>query len=335
MLRRRVGRSGLELSRLGLGTLGFGRDTDVHEARELVIQYAEAGGNWLDTSDEYSGGESERILGQVLAQLPDAGRGLLVATKSGGCPGEPRRYNSSRTHLLSALDASLERLGRDHIDLWQLQVRDPLTPIDESLAAADYAISSGRVRYVGVSNYSGWQLAESVTWQRAIPARTDVVANQVEYSLVQRGIEREVAPAAANFGVGIIAWSPLGRGVLTGKYRRGTPADSRGSSSRMPAFIDRYLAEEPRRIVDAVCTAADGLGIAPLEVALSWVRDRPGVTSAIVGPRTTAQLAAVLQAEEIELPFEIRAVLDEISMPDSDYPEAGWSQPSAGSQEAI
>ena len=326
MERRLVGRSGLELSRLGLGTLGFGRDVDQHEAREMVAAFVDAGGNWLDTSDEYSAGQSEELVGILAAEVAAAGLELLIATKSGGRPGADRRYNSSRAHLLTALDASLSRLGCDHVDLWQLQVRDPLTPIEETLAAADFAVSSGRVRYVGLSNYSGWQTAEATTWQRALPARVDLVANQVEYSLLQRGIEREVAPALKNFEMSILAWSPLGRGVLTGKYRHGTPPDSRGASSRLPSFVERYLGPEPRRIVDAVCTAAEGLGITPLEVALSWVRDREGVAAAVVGPRTTMQLRGVLETEEVELPVEIREVLDEISAPERDYPEVGWTQ---------
>ena len=326
---RRVGRSGLELSRIGLGTLPFARDVDEHEGRDMLATFVEAGGNWVDTSDEYAGGDGERLVGRLVAEARRDGAHVLIATKSGGRPGETRRYDSSRNHLLSALDASLHRLDTDHVDLWQLQVRDPATPIEETLSAADHAVASGRARYVGLSNYCGWQLAEADTWQRALAGRAPLVSNQVEYSLLQRGIEREVVPGAANAGMSLIAWSPLGRGVLTGKYRQGIPADSRGS--RIPTFVERYLGAEPRRVVDALSTAAEGLGISPLEVALAWVRDRPGVASAVVGPRSASQLRGILAAEDVELPYEIAEVLEEISAPIRDYPEAGWSQASAGS----
>lgn len=325
---RRVGRSGLELSRLGLGALPFGREVDQHEGREMLEAFVTAGGNWVDTSDEYTGGESERLIGQLAAEVRADGADLLLATKSGARVGDERRYDSSGRHLLAALDASLARLATDHVDLWQLQVRDPATPIEETLAAADLAVTSGRVRYVGLSNYSGWQVAEAATWQRAAPGRVALVSTQVEYSLLQRGIEREVTAATANAGMSIIGWSPLARGVLTGKYRQGIPADSRGS--RLPAAVARYLGPESRRIVDALSTAAEGLGISPLETALAWVRDRPGVASVVVGPRTSAQLRGVLAAEDVELPQEISDVLDEISAPELDYPEAGWHPESAG-----
>jgi aryl-alcohol dehydrogenase-like predicted oxidoreductase len=148
----------------------------------------------------------------------------------------------------------------------------------------------------------------------------------MEYSLLQRGIEREVLPAAVDLGVGILPWSPLGRGVLTGKYRTGTPADSRAASAHFGPFVEPYLEDRARRIVDAVATAADGLGVTPLEVALSWVRDRPGVVAPIVGARTAVQLRTALAAEDVMLPAEIRAALDDVSVPVLGYPDHGWSQ---------
>ncbi|WP_143676254.1 aldo/keto reductase, partial [Streptomyces milbemycinicus] len=211
---------------------------------------------------------------------------LQIATKAGSVPDPDRRFDCSRGHLLAALDGSLARLGTDYVDLWQVHAFDPVTPIEETLQALDIAVSSGRARYVGVSNFSGWQLAKAATWQLASSGtHTRLASTQMEYSLLQRGIEREVLPAALDLGLGILPSSPLGRGVLTGKYRHTTPADSRGASEQLAAFVAPYLDEEASRIVEAVSTAADGLATTPLHVALAWVRDRPGVTAPIVGAR--------------------------------------------------
>ena len=151
-------------------------------------------------------------------------------------------------------------------------------------------MTTGRARYAGISNYSGWQTGRAVTMQAAVPGRAPLVSTQMEYSLLQRGIEREVLPAAEALGLGVLPWSPLGAGVLTGKYRSGTPADSRAASPHFARFIERFLDDRSRRIVESVCTAADGLDASPLEVALAWVRDAPGVTAPVVGARTAAQL---------------------------------------------
>jgi aryl-alcohol dehydrogenase-like predicted oxidoreductase len=279
----------------------------------------------VDTADVYGDGAAERTLGALLGDVVERDQ-VLIATKAVSRPGTARRYDASRGHLLSALDGSLRRLGTDYVDLWQLHAPDPLTPMDETLAAMDDAVRSGRVRYVGISNFAGWQTARFATWQAAGPGRAPIVSTQMEYSLLQRGVEREVIPAGVVLGIGLLAWSPLGRGVLTGKYRTGTPADSRGASDHFAAFVQPYLGDRSRRVVEAVATAAEGLGVAPLEVALAWVRDRPGVTSAIVGARTAAQLIGSLQAETLELPEEIRVALDEVSAPERGYPDTGWNQ---------
>ncbi|HET7900482.1 MAG TPA: aldo/keto reductase [Candidatus Nanopelagicales bacterium] len=320
---RPLGRSGLHVSRLALGTMTWGRDTDEHEARDQLLAFVEAGGTLVDTADVYADGRSEQIVGSLLEEV---GRdSVVLATKAVSRPGTERRRDASRGHLLSALDASLRRLGVDHIDLWQLHAWDPLTPVDETLAALDSAVASGKVRYVGVSNYSGWQTAWVAAQQSARQGAARPVSTQMEYSLLQRGIEREVVGAAEVGGLGILPWSPLGRGVLTGKYRHGTPADSRAASSHFSSFIAPFLGEQSRLIVDAVCTAAEGLGVAPLEVALAWVRDRPGVVAPVVGARTAAQLRGALTVEELELPEEIVSALDEVSAPQSTYPDSGWT----------
>lgn len=250
----------------------------------------------------------------------------MIATKSGSVRDPDRRFNGSRGHLLSALDDSLARLGTDYVDLWQVHAFDPGTPLEETLQALDLAVSSGRVRYAGVSGFSGWQLAKAATWQLAAPGvRTRLASTQMEYSLLQRGLEREVLPAALDLGVGLLPSSPLGRGVLTGKYRGGTPADSRGASPTMAGFVDPYLDDAASGIVDAVATAAHGLAVTPLQVALAWIRDRPGVVAPIVGARTSAQLSEALSVEALTLPEEICRALDDVSAPVHRYPDHDWS----------
>ena len=325
MQQRPLGATGLWVSRLGLGTMTWGRDTDEHEARDQWKTFLDAGGTLIDTADVYADGSSEELIGMLLAETNSRDK-VVVATKAVSRPRTKRRFDASRAHLLASLDGSLSRLGTDYVDVWYLHAWDPWTPLEETLAAADDAVRSGRVRYVAVSNYAGWQLARAATWQQAVPGRSPIAAAQMEYSLVQRGIEREVVPAAAALGVGITPWSPLGRGVLTGKYRYGTPSESRAASPHFGSFVAEYLDDRSRRIVDAVHTAAEGLDVAPLEVALAWVRDRPGVTAPIVGARTVGQLRGILESEELELPGEITTALDDISAPDLGYPEHGWNQ---------
>jgi aryl-alcohol dehydrogenase-like predicted oxidoreductase len=313
MEHRHLGHSGLRVSRLALGTMTWGRDTDEHEAHDQLVAFVEAGGTLVDTAPVYGDGHSEPLLGALLGKVVPR-EDVVVATKAGIAVRDGERtVDTSRGALLDTLDESLAQLGTDHVDLWQVHVWSDATPIEETLGTLDHAVSSGRTRYVGISNYSGWQTARAATWQAAWPGRAPIVATQVEYSLLERSVEAEVLPAAAALGMGVLAWSPLGRGVLTGKYRHGTPADSRGASAHLAAFVDSYLDAGSRRIVDAVVTAADGLGCSPLEVALAWVRDRAGVTAAIVGARTAAQLLASLAAEDISLPVEIREALDDVS----------------------
>jgi aryl-alcohol dehydrogenase-like predicted oxidoreductase len=322
MQQRRLGTTGLSVSHLALGTMSWGRDTDEDDASSQITAYLDAGGNLVDTADVYVDGESERVLGRLLSNVVKR-EDVVIATKAVTVRGAERDRDASRRHILTALDASLARLGTDYVDLWQMHSWDPRTPLEETLSALDVAVTSGRARYVGVSNYTGWQTAKAAAWQRAWPGRAPIVATQMEYSLLQRGIEREVVPAAINLGIGILPWSPLGRGVLTGKYQTGTPADSRAAAPDYSQFISPYLDERASRIVGSVMTAADGLGVSPLAVALAWVRDRPGVVAPIVGARTAGQLKGSLDADATVLPEEIRRALDDVSMPDLGYPEAG------------
>jgi aryl-alcohol dehydrogenase-like predicted oxidoreductase len=315
MQQRAVGATGLTVSRLGLGTMTWGRDTDEHEARDQLIAFAEAGGTLVDTAAGYGDGASEELIGQLIGDVV-ARDEIVLATKGGISrrSGQRETY-ASRGRLLADLDGSLRRLGVDHVDLWQVHTWVDGVPLEETLTALDLAVASGRAAYAGISNYSGWQTAQAATWQRAVPGRTTLASTQVEYSLLNRDIELDVVPAAAALGLGILPWSPLGRGVLTGKYRSGVPSDSRGASPTYSSFVERYLDPRGHAVVEGVAKAAEGLGWSTAEVALAWVRDRPGVTAPIVGARTAEQLKAALTVEECELPAEIVTALDDVSQP--------------------
>ena len=312
---RRAGKSGLLISRLGLGTMTWGRDTDTHEAADQCRAFIEAGGNFIDTSSTYGDGDSERVIGGLIGTLFKR-EDVAIATKAGvSFPEGARTVNNSRQSLIAELDRSLARLETDYVDIWQIHSWDPHNPLEDTLSALDYAYSSGKARYVGISNFSGWQSARAITIQETNSAKAPIVTHQVEYSLLNREIENEVLPCADETGIGILAWAPLGRGVLTGKYRKGIPSDSRAAAPHFVKHVEPYLREKPQRIVEAVAVAAEGLGFAPLEVALAWVRDTPGITSAIVGARTGAQLRGILTSEEITLPDIVRDALNEISAP--------------------
>ncbi|MGZ8744852.1 MAG: aldo/keto reductase [Nocardioides sp.] len=313
MQQRAVGHTGLKVSRLGLGTLTWGRDTDEHEARDQLISFTEAGGTLLDTAAGYGDGASEQLIGAFVGDV--VGRNeVVIATKAGISRRTGQRVtDASRGHLLATLDESLKRLQVDHVDLWQVHTWVDDTPVEETLSALDIAVTSGRASYVGISNYSGWQSAQAATWQRAVPGRATLASTQVEYSLLNRDIEAEIVPAAEALGLGVLPWSPLGRGVLTGKYRHGTPSDSRAASPHFARFVEHHLNERTAGIVEAVARAADGLGWTPLQVALVWVRDRPGVVAPIVGARTAPQLQGALSVEELTLPDAIIAALDDVS----------------------
>lgn len=317
MERRRVGTTGLEVSRVALGTMTWSRDTDAEEAGGQLDAFLDAGGTLLDTAASYADGGSERLIGMLMGGSI-ARRDVQICTKAGvrrrdGAP----VVDASRDALLSTLDESLERLETDYVDLWLVHTFDPATPLEETAHALEVAANSGRARYVGVSNFPGWATARIAS----LLGRPSLAAAEVEYSLLQRGVEREVVPAAAALGLGVLAWSPLGRGVLTGKYRDGIPADSRGASDHLAGFVEPYLTPRCAPIVDAVATAASGLDRPPLHVALAWARDAPGVSSAIVGARTSAQLKVALEAEDLRLPDPIRAALDEVAVPTLGYPE--------------
>ena len=314
-----MGRTGLRVSELGLGTMTWGRDTDDLDAAEQLRDFVDAGGTLVDTAATYGDGDAERLIGSLLGDKVSRDD-VVLCTKGGVRAGRSgARVDASRAGLLADLDASLERLGTDHVDLFLVACPDPATPLAETVSALRLAVASGRARYVGLSNHPAWASARAATLLEA--DGTGLSGLELEYSLLQRGAERDVVPAADALGLGLLAWSPLGRGVLTGKYRRAIPADSRAASAHLAAFVDPYLEAAASSVVEAVATAAEGLGRAPLEVALAWLLARDTVASAIVGARTPAQLRASLAAVDLDLPGEVHAALDDVSAPEIGYPE--------------
>lgn len=312
MERRKVGTSGLGVGRLGLGTMTWGRDTSSEDARALLRSFVAAGGNLVDTAPAYARGEAERMLGKLMHT--DVTRDdLVIATKAGFAFRDGERVvDTSRATLLDDLHGSLRRLGTDHLDIWQLHAWGD-APLEESLAAIDHAVATGAVRYAGICNFVGWQTAQAATWQAAFPGRARIGSAQVEYSLLARRAEVEVLPALRHFGIGLFPYSPMGRGVLTGKYRTGIPRGSRGATDHFSWYVEPYLEPRSRAVVEAVAKAADGLGVTPLQVALLWVRDAPTVTAPLLGARTATQLQPYLDAEEMTLPDAIVRALDDVS----------------------
>jgi aryl-alcohol dehydrogenase-like predicted oxidoreductase len=296
----------------------WGVETDADEAAAQLVAFHDAGGTLVDTAASYGYGEAESMLGHLTTDVVPR-VDLVLASKAGivRTP-EGRTVDASRGALLRRLDESLRKLNTDYLDLWYVHYIDDTVPFEETLAAIDFAVNSGRVRYAGVSNYCGWRIARAATWQQAVPGRAPIAANQVRYSLVDRGIEREVVPACLELGVGIFPWSPLGGGVLTGKYRDGIPSDSRAAVGSRP---DLVATDQAGGIVEAVATAAEGLATSPVAVALAWLRDRPGVSAPILGARTLGQLTGALASETLDLPHEIRDALDDVSAPAIGYPE--------------
>ena len=305
---RRLGRTGLRVSEVGLGTMTWGRDTDEHEAAEQLRVFLDAGGSLVDTAATYSDGGALDIIATLLRDEVHRDD-VVIAARSGVADG---RVDASRRAMLSSLEETLRRLGTDHLDLWLVQAPDPGTLITETAATLAQAVSSGKVRYVGLANHAAWQVAQVAT---LLDGGAGLACAQTELSLLNRSAEAELVPATRALGIGLVGWSPLGRGVLSAKYRHSVPADSRAASPHLRGFVEPYLTAAARGVVEAVATAADGLGRAPVEVALAWARDAPGVSSVVVGARTPAQLRGALAAVDLDLPEEIRAALDEVTQP--------------------
>ncbi len=323
---RLMGNTGVSVSRLCLGTMTFGKETDEAGAHKQLDMFVEAGGNFVDTADVYNAGESERIIGRWLAQEPGRADSLVIATK-GRFPTfeHPNGLGLSRKHLTQALDASLTRLGVDRIDLYQVHAFDPLTPLEETLRFFDDAVSAGKIGYFGLSNFIGWQIA-AISELAAATDRVAPVLLQPQYNLLTRYIELEIIPACLEYGIGIIPWSPLGGGWLTGKYQRNSApsgASRLGEDPKrgMENYEERNADERVWRILDEVKAVADEAGLTMAQVALTWTADRPAVTAPILGNRTTEQLAEALKIADVHLDDAHAERLDEVSAPElPDYP---------------
>jgi aryl-alcohol dehydrogenase-like predicted oxidoreductase len=310
MQQRYVGNSGLRVSALSLGTMSWAGETDEQDATELLRTFMNAGGRHIDTAASYADGRSEAMIGSMLGDVVSRTE-VSISTKAGMSTSDGRRtVDTSRNAMLSGLDASLARLGTDYVDIWFAQAWDGNVPLDETLSALEFALRSGRARYAGVSNFNGWQTAKA-----AAVAGFPLVAAQAEYSLLHRKPEEELIPAVEDAGLGLMGWAPLGRGVLTGKYRGNIPAHSRAAHSVLAPYVEPYLAQQPTSVVEAVSMAAKGLGRTPLDVSLSWLLSQHGVATAIVGPRTPVQLKEILESQLTPLPPEIARALEDVSEP--------------------
>jgi aryl-alcohol dehydrogenase-like predicted oxidoreductase len=321
---RTLGSTGTIVSAQCLGTMTFGRETDEETTYAQLERFVERGGNFVDTADVYADGRSEEIIGRWLAARPGMRDRLVIATKGRFPMGDgPNDAGLTRTHLARALDASLRRLGVDAVDLYQAHAWDPLTPLGETLGFFDDAVRAGKIRYAGVSNFVGWQLQKAALLAGdAAP----IVTLQPQYNLLVRDIELEIVDVCHNEGIGILPWSPLAGGWLTGKYTRderpaGATRLGENPDRGMEAFGPRNAEERTWRIVDAVREVAEGRGVSMAQVALAWVTDRPAVTSVILGARTLAQLDDNLGAADVHLSDEEIGLLTEVSTPlVADYP---------------
>jgi aryl-alcohol dehydrogenase-like predicted oxidoreductase len=310
MQQRYVGNSGLRVSALSLGTMSWAGETDEQDATELLRTFVNAGGRHIDTAASYADGRSEAMIGSMLGDVVSRTE-VSISTKAGMSTSDGRRtVDTSRNAMLSGLDASLARLGTDYVDIWFAQAWDGNVPLDETLSALEFALRSGRARYAGVSNFNGWQTAKA-----AAVAGFSLVAAQAEYSLLHRKPEEELIPAVEDAGLGLMGWAPLGRGVLTGKYRGNIPTHSRAAHPVLAPYVEPYLAQQPTSVVEAVSMAAKGLGRTPLDVSLSWLLSQHGVATAIVGPRTPVQLKEILESQLTPLPPEIARALEDVSEP--------------------
>jgi aryl-alcohol dehydrogenase-like predicted oxidoreductase len=319
--------TGINVSNLALGTMGFGTETDETDAFAILDRFIDAGGNLVDTANVYGAGASEEVLGRWLASRPaDVTERVVLATKGRFGTGPDTNENgSSRRNLHRALDMSLRRLGRDTIDLYQLHAWDPLTPIEITLGVLDDAVHAGKVHHIGLSNFTGWQVQLTVDTARAMGAQVPVTL-QPQYSLVSREIEFEIVPAALHNGLGLLPWSPLASGFLSGKYRKGERAasDSRaGAGNPMYDHIFGDLAAKDQNwaTLDAVRDIAAAHDVTLSQVAYSWVTNRPGVTAPIIGAKTLDQLEQNLVAGDLVLTEQQTSRLDEVSTPrPNDYP---------------
>ncbi|ADX72900.1 putative oxidoreductase, aryl-alcohol dehydrogenase like protein [Pseudarthrobacter phenanthrenivorans Sphe3] len=329
---RTLGNSGAVVSTYALGTMTFGAEATEETSHTIMDDYFAAGGNFIDTADVYSSGVSEEIIGRWLAKRPDMRDKAVIATKGRFPMGTaPNDVGTSRRHLTRALDGSLRRLGVEQVDLYQMHAWDPITPLEETLRFLDDAVSRGKIAYYGFSNFLGWQLTKAVHVARAHGWNPPVTL-QPQYSLLVRDIEAEIVPAALDAGVGLLPWSPLGGGWLSGKYKRdqapaGATRLGENPERGMEAWKARNENAHTWTVIDAVEGIAAERGVSPSQVALAWLADRPGVTSVILGARTREQLADNLAAADVELTPEESNRLTTVSQPPAGvYPYGPMAQ---------
>ncbi|MCY1143279.1 aldo/keto reductase [Actinoplanes sp. Pm04-4] len=314
-----LGRSGLRVSRLALGTMNFGTGgwhaaygKTPEEAEPIFRRYVESGGNLIDTADFYTAGESERILGRLIAKAGNRERLVLTSKYTNSVdPSDPNASGNGRKHMIRAVEASLARLGTDYLDLYLLHTWDRITPVEEVVRTFDDLVRAGKIRYAGLSDVPAWYAARAQSYADA-HALTPMVTLQLPYGLTMRDVEHEYAPMAQSLGIGLTAWSPLGGGLLTGKYKRTNRGlAGEGRLGDAAAKIDDRTWE----IVEALEEVADGLGRPMAQVALNWVVTQPGVASAVAGASSEKQLAGNLAALDFEIPADARRRLDEASAP--------------------
>ena len=318
---RRLGETGLMVSELCLGCMTFGREADEEASKDLVARFLEAGGNFIDTADVYENGVSEEITGRAIREVRDD---VVLATKVRFPMGEgPNDVGLSRKHVTKGCEDSLRRLGTDYIDLYQVHCWDAVTPLEETLSALTDLVRAGKVRYVGVSNFAAWQIMKGVALSDALGFER-FVSLQPQYSLIERNVEYEILPACLEEGLGVIPWSPLGGGFLSGKYRRGEepPEGSRiaGAVEDMDEYWDRRATGRNWRTLDVIGEIADETGRSYAQIALNWLLRQPAVTAPIVGARTVDQLEDNLGAAGWALDEEQVQRLSEASALEDTYP---------------
>ena len=334
---RTLAGTGISVSKIALGTMGFGTETEESDAFAILDRFVDADGNLVDTANVYGAGASEELLGRWFASRPaDVTERVVLATKARFGTGPDTNENgSSRRNLDRALTASLKRLGREKVDLYQLHGWDPLTPIEETLGFLDDAVHAGKINYIGLSNFTGWQMQLTLSTAKAMGLQVPVTL-QPQYSLVSREIEFEIVPAALHNNIGLLPWSPLAAGFLSGKYQRDAKAGAgtrAGAGNPMNDHIFGELAAKDQNwaTLDAVRDVAGKLGATPSQVAYSWVGNRPAVIAPIIGARTLEQLEENLVAGDLDLGEELTALLDEVSAPTpNDYPYGPFGEKQRG-----
>jgi aryl-alcohol dehydrogenase-like predicted oxidoreductase len=315
---RFLGKTGLEVSELCLGTMGFGGDSDEPTSHRILSEFVDSGGTFIDTADVYGFGESERILGSWL-KSQDRDK-LVIGTKVYGEAGTGLPpQGAGRKHVLRSVEESLRRLGTDYVDLYQIHVFDDATPFEETLSTLDVLVRSGKVRFVGAANYAGWQLQKSVDLSRA-NGWEPFVSLQPLYNLLARSVEYELVPVCVNEGLGLIPWSPLQGGWLSGKYRRGMSSAPSGTRVDASGSFDSLATESTWQVLDALHAVAEEVGKTPAQVALRWLLQRPAVTAPIFGARTPEHLRDNLGATGWSLSPEQLDTLTTASEPKAPYP---------------